>query len=147
MGSALPAKDLEPLILGAAQWDALALRLLGARLIRSGEPAKAKGPLMLALSLRPKDRPPVEELLLALAYLEDDQPDEAAKWHARAVAWLDRYQQPMQLMSALGAFPGGVWQGAAELVKRPVDPRYNSFDWETWYECEVFRNEVEARLK
>ena len=50
-------------------------------------------------------------------------------------------------MSALGAFPGGVWQGATELVKPPVDPRYNSFDWETGYECGVFRAEVEAKMK
>jgi hypothetical protein len=27
-----------------------------------------------------------------------------------------------------------------------LDPRYNSFDWETWYECEIFRAEVEAKL-
>lgn len=28
-----------------------------------------------------------------------------------------------------------------------MDPRYNAYDWETWYECVVFRAEVEAELK
>lgn len=61
--------------------------------------------------------------------------------------WLDRYRLQMQVLSALGAFPAGAFQGATELLKQRVNPRYNAFDWETWYECEVFRAEVEARMK
>ena len=91
--------------------------------------------------MRPNDRPPVEELLPALACLEAKQPEEAAKWHAQAVAWLDRYQPPMQ------GLLGGLWSGSTQVLKSQLDPRYNAFDWETWYECEVFRAEVEGRLR
>ena len=98
-----------------------------------------------ALALREADKPPVEELLLALAYADLKQPAEAAKWYGKAVAWLDRYKQPLQVTSAMGTFSTGVWPGITELVKTPLDPRYNSFDWETWYECDVFRAEYEAK--
>ena len=52
----------------------------------------------------------------------------------------------MQVMSALGSIPAGVFQGATKLLKQPVDPRYNPFDRETWYECDVFRAEMEAKM-
>ncbi len=129
------------------QWNPQALRLLGGLLLRQSKPIQAITPLKQALLLRTQDRPPVEELLLAIAYLDAKQPKEAALWHSKAVAWLDRYRQPMQVISALGAMPRDVLSGVTELNKPPSDPRYNSFDWETWYECEVFRAEAEAKLK
>ena len=36
---------------------------------------------------------------------------------------------------------------AAKVIDVTMDPRYNPFDWETWYECDVFRAEVEAKIK
>ena len=42
---------------------------------------------------------------------------------------------------------GGLSSGSAQVLKSQLDPRYNAFDWETWYECEVFRAEVEGKLK
>jgi hypothetical protein len=100
-----------------------------------------------ALRLRDNDRPPVEELLLALAYLEIKQPADAERHYAEAVAWLNRFRQPMQVLSVLGAIPTGGFHAAAELFKQPIDPRYDAFDWETWHECDVIRAEVEAKLK
>ena len=123
------------------RWDARSMRLLGGQLIRAGKPADAITPLKQAIALRANDRPPIEELLLALAYLEAKQSDEAAKWHSRAVTWLDRYQPP------LSAVLGGGYLVTATIQKSQMDPRYNPFDWETWYECEVFRAEVDEKMK
>ena len=138
---ALAKAAMAPIVWKALHWDPRALRLLGGLLIRAGKSADAVIFLKLALVLRGNDRPPVEELLLALAHLDVNQSGEAAKWHAKAVAWLDRYQTPMQVTL------GGVWSANGELLKSQIDPRYNAFDWETWYECVVFRAEVAARLK
>ena len=52
----------------------------------------------------------------------------------------------MQLASMLGTASTDKWGGLLELVRKPTDPRYNSFDWETWHECDVFRAEVERKL-
>jgi len=57
------------------------------------------------------------------------------------VAWLDRYQPTLQ------GLIGGGYAGTASIQKSQMDPRYNAFDWETWYECDVFRAEVEGKLK
>ena len=75
------------------------------------------------------------------------QPEEARRWLDRAVAWIDRYQQPMQVASAVGCAPSGPLFAATELHKPPLDPRYNPFDWETWHELEVFRREAEAKFR
>ena len=126
--------ELGPAAFRALQWDAQALRLLGGLLIRDGKPADAVIFLKLAIVLRADERPPVEELLLALAHRNAKQPDEAAKWHAQAISWLDRYQPPLRVLTG-GALPS------------QIDPRYDPFDWESWYECEVFRAAVAAGLK
>jgi hypothetical protein len=114
--------------------------------VRDGKPAEAIAPLKSALALRGEDRPPVEELLLALAFADMKQPDEARRWLGVASAWIDRYRQPLQIASALGCAPSGPLFAATEMVKTPLDPRYNPFDWETWYELELFRMEAEGRL-
>jgi hypothetical protein len=135
------------LALWAAYGDPFALRLVGGLLIRNGEPVKAVGPLTVALALRSPDRPPVEELLLSLAHAKTGQMNEANTWHAKAVAWLDIYQRPMQLASALGTASADLWASLIEGVRDQADPRYNPLDWETWHECAVFRAEVEVLLK
>ena len=121
-------------------------RYLGGLLIRSNESARAVGPLTTALSGRPPDQPPVEELLLALAHATAGRLHEAKAWHAKAVVWLDKYQRPMQLASALGTASTDQWGALLEAVRDQSDPRYNPFDWETWHECQVFRAEVEGLL-
>jgi eukaryotic-like serine/threonine-protein kinase len=138
--------DFGPVALRAAYGDPLALRLVGGLLIRNGEPLKAIGPLSVALALRAPGRPPVEELLLALAHAKSGRTDEAKTWHSTAITWLDRYQRPLQVTSAVGTASTDGWGAMLELVRDQADPRYNPFDWETWYECQVFRAEVEGLL-
>ena len=74
------------------------------------------------MSRRGDRQPPVEELLIADALLQINKPDDAKRYYRAAVEWLDRRD---------GAVPG-------ELHKPIDDPRYNSFDWESWHEVEVF---------
>ena len=130
----------------ALQGNRLAWQHVGGLLIRKGKPLEAIGPLTNALNMREADKPPVEELLLALAYADAKQPAVAAKWQAKAVAWLDKYEKSMQVASMLGTASTDKWGSLLELVRKPTDPRYNSFDWETWHECDVFRAEVEQKL-
>ena len=65
----------------------------------------------------------------------------------RASLWLDRYKIPFQIASVLACAPSGPLFAATEIVKQPLDPRYNPFDWEAWHECDVFRQEVERKLQ
>ena len=74
------------------------------------------------------------------------QPDEARRWLDKATLWLDRYKTPFQIASALGCAPSGPLFALTELHKQPLDPRYNPFDWETWHELDVFRQETEIKL-
>ena len=53
---------------------------------------------------------------------------------------------PLKDVSALGCAPSGPQFATTEKVKTPLDPRYNPFDWETWHELDVFRQEAEAKL-
>jgi WD40 repeat protein/serine/threonine protein kinase len=133
--------SIGPVVFRAMQWDPISIRLFGGLLIRNGKPLDAIAPLKIAIVVRGNDRPPVEELLLALAYLDAKRPEVAAQWYAKAAAWLDRFQLPMQLVA------GGFWSASVDVLRSQIDPRYNSFDWETWYECEIFRAEVEGKLK
>ena len=82
-----------------------------------------------------------------LPFADLKQLDEARRWLDIATAWIDRYKQPLQITSALGCAPSGPLFAATELVKTPLDPRYNPFDWETWHELDVFRHEAEAKLR
>jgi WD40 repeat protein/serine/threonine protein kinase len=115
--------DIYLVALGAWKWDPLALRLLGGLLLRQGKPAEAISPLKLALLLRGPGKPPVEELLLSIAYLDAGQRDESGRWHAQALDWLNR--KP----------------------KRVALAPNQELNWESWYECEVLRAEAEARWK
>jgi hypothetical protein len=84
------------------------------------------------MASRPATSPPVEELLLAQAYLDLKQPDEARRFYRAAAEWLDRPPDPGDNLG-VGFAPNG-------------DPRRNPFDWEAWHECDVFRAEVERRI-
>ena len=39
------------------------------------------------------------------------------------------------------------WNAIGEAFKPIDDPRHNTFDWESWHECDVFREEVEQSRK
>ena len=71
-------------------------------------------------------------MLLAQAYLDLKQPDEARRFHRVATEWLDQPRDPKD--------------GLGDAWKPGEDPRRNPFDWESWHECDVFRAEVERRL-
>ena len=138
---ALAKPQAAALFVLSTRWDPLSMRLLGGLLIRAGKPLEAIAPLKVALGMRGRDRPPVEELLLALAYRDAKQPEQAATWHDKAAAWLDHYRLP------LATILGSGYPGTAQIAKSQLDPRYNPFEWESWHECEVFRAEWQTRLK
>ena len=103
--------------------------------------------LEAALKERGDDKPPVEELLLAWAYLDTKQADKAKELWTKATAWLDRGQEAVRAANIVGTLPGGVLPGVAPLFAPPADPRYNAFDWETWHELDVLRRELAPRFE
>jgi len=118
----------------------------GGLLLRQGKAAEAVAVLEAALKDRGDDRPPVEELLLAWAYLGTKQADKAKALWTKATAWLDRGQEAVRAANVVGVLPGGVLPGVAPLFAPPADPRYNAFDWETWHEIDVLRRELAPHL-
>jgi len=112
--------------------DRLARQLVAQQLLRDGKPGPAIPLLFWCLAARPATSPPVEELLLAQAYLDLKQPDEARRFYRMATERLDRPRDPKDNLG-VGFAPNG-------------DPRRNPFDWEAWHECDVFRSEVEKAL-
>jgi hypothetical protein len=115
----------------AASGHRLAQRLVAQELLRDGKPGPAIPLLLWCMASRPATSPPVEELLLAQAYFDLKQPDEAQRFYRAATKWLDRPRDPKDNLGV--AF-------------EPIDdPRRNPFDWEVWHECDVFRAEVERR--
>ncbi len=116
----------------AAGGDRLAKRLVAQELLRDGKPGPAIPLLLWCLGSRPAASPPVEELLLAQAYLDLKQPAEAKRFYRAATEWLDLPRNPRDNLGVGFAANG--------------DPRRNPFDWELWHECDVFRAEVERRV-
>jgi hypothetical protein len=114
--------------------------------LRQKKAADAVPVLEAALKARGDDPPPVEELLLAWAYLDTNQPDKAKETWTKATAWLDRQQEAIRAVNVAGALPAGALPGAAALLVPPGDPRYNAFDWETWHEIDVLRSELAPRF-
>jgi hypothetical protein len=88
----------------------------------------------------------VEELLLAWAYLDTKQPDKAKAQWTKATTWLDCQQEAVRAVNVAGDLPAGPLPGGAALQAPPGDPRYNPFDWETWYEIDVLRRELAPRF-
>jgi hypothetical protein len=115
----------------AVHGNRLAQRLVAQELLRDGKPSPAIPLLLWCMASRPATTPPVEELLLAQAYLDVKQPDEARRFQRAATDWLDRPRNPKD------GFGVGI---------EPMDSRRNPFDWEAWHECDVFRAEVERQL-
>jgi hypothetical protein len=107
-------------------------RTRGGLLLRQGKAAEAVTVLEVALKDRGDDQPPVEELLLAWAYLDTKQTEKAKTLWTKAMAWLDLGQEAMSAANVAGTPPG--------------HSRYNAFDWETWHEIDVLRRELMQRL-
>ena len=130
----------------AVHGDRLAQRLVAQELLRDGKPGPALSLLLWCLASRPATRPPVEELLLARAYLDLKQPPEAKHFYQAAVEWLDRAGQPIRVVNIVSHSTLGLWAGLVAAVAPAEDARRNPFDWEAWHECDVFRAAVERRL-
>jgi hypothetical protein len=128
----LAPKDAAALLPSADDKTLLARRTRGGMLLRQQKAVEAVAVLEAALKERGDDRPPVEELLLAWAYLDTNQADKAKEQWARATAWLDRGREEVR---------------AADVAGAPSDPRYNAFDWETWHEIDVLRRGLAPRFE
>jgi hypothetical protein len=115
-------------------------------LLRQKKAAEAVPVLEAALKERGDDPPPVEELLLAWAYLDTDQADKAKVLWAKATAWLDGQQEAVRAADLAGTLPAGPLPGVAPLFLAPTHPRYNAFDWETWHEIDMLRRELGPRF-
>jgi len=102
--------------------------------------------LEAALKERGDDPPPVEELLLAWAYLDTGQPDKAKALWTKASAWLDGQQEAVRATNLAGTLPAGALPGVAPLFVAPTHPRYSAFDWETWHEIDVLCRELGPRF-
>jgi WD40 repeat protein/tetratricopeptide (TPR) repeat protein len=121
-------------------------RILGGLLLRAGKAAESIQPLKTALALRTSDRaPPVEEWLLATAYLDLNQPEEALRFHCEAVERLRRYQR-IRMANIIWGIALNPAAGLADIFNPAVDPRRNSFESETWHESDVFRADFEWQL-
>jgi hypothetical protein len=143
---ALGPKDTAALLPSADEKGLLARRTRGGLLLRQRNAAEAVVVLETALKERGDDRPPVEELLLAWAYLDTKQPGKAKDLWTKATAWLDRGQEAVRVANVIEALPGGALPGLMPLFAPPSDPRYNPFDWETWYEMDVLRRALSPRF-
>jgi hypothetical protein len=134
----------------AVNGDRLAKRLIAQACLRDGKPGDAVPLLFECLLMRPithPPKPPVEELLLAQAYLDLKQLDEAKRYYRAAANWLELYERPIQAMNIVSHSALNPWAGLGEAFAPVDDPRRNPFDWESWHECDVFRAEIGARLK
>jgi WD40 repeat protein/tRNA A-37 threonylcarbamoyl transferase component Bud32 len=143
---ALGPKDAADFLPAADDKRRFAQRTRGGLLLRQRKAAEAIPVLEAALKERGDDPPPVEELLLAWAYLDTDQADKAKALWAKATAWLDGQQEAVRAVDLAGTLPAGVLPGVAPLLVSPTHPRNSSFDWETWHELEVLRRELAPRI-
>ena len=133
----------------ALKGDRLAMRLVAQELMRDGKPDLAVPMLFACLVTRPvtdPPAPPVEELLLAQAYLALNQLEEAKRFHRVAAEWLDRAGAPIRAANIVSHSALTPWAGLAAAGSPVEDIRRNPFDWESWHECDVFRAEVERQL-
>jgi hypothetical protein len=93
---ALVPKDATDFLPAADDKLPFAQRTRGGLLLRQKKAAYAVPVLEAALKERGDDPPPVEELLLAWAYLDTDQADKAKALWTKATAWLDGPQEAVR---------------------------------------------------
>jgi hypothetical protein len=133
----------------AVKGDRLAMRLVAQESLREGKPGSAIPMLFSCMLSRPvtdPPAPPVEELLLAQAYLALKQPEDAKRFYQVAAEWLDRPGQPIRVANMVSHCALNPWAGLATLAAPVEDLRRNPFDWESWHECDVFRAQVEQQF-
>jgi WD40 repeat protein len=126
--------------------DTLAQRLVAQQFLRDGAPTKAIPILHRCLLSRWANRPPVEELLIANAYLELGNRVEALRFFNTAIDWLDVPCLPYRAANLITHHAQNSWTGLGEAFAPTDDPRRNPFDWESWHECDVFRAQLQQRL-
>jgi hypothetical protein len=143
---ALGPKDATDFLPPADDKNPLARRTRAGLLLRQKKADGAVPVLEAALKDRGDDRPPVEELLLAWAYLDTDHPDQAKALWTKATAWLDGQQEAVRAANLAGTLPAGALPGVAPLFAGPTHPRYSTLDWETWHELDVLRRELAPRF-
>ena len=147
-----PGRPVRPSLLNAAFRKAVdsrgpvALRTLGGLLLREGRAAEAVHPLRMALALRAKDNPPIEEALLSLACHAWQLPDEARQWLARASDRLDRRSNLAAAADWIGSGAVGPW--ALVRPRLPLDEV--GFDlgvWDEWFDADTLRHEAEIKIR
>jgi WD40 repeat protein len=122
------------------------LRLQGGLLLRAGQPEEA---VKLLLEARKgQDETPHEDLLLALAYHQLNQPDEAKKCLARAVAALDRPRLQLAVSDAVLSGSASPLH-ALTALQRPTSPdwRERLLGWQGWLDLRIMRREAEAVIQ
>jgi Flp pilus assembly protein TadD len=145
-----PAVRLAERVVAAGPDDYHRLNTLGGVLLRAGRAEEAIARLQKALIKRPRSRyvdRPSDELLLALAYHQLGQSGEARRWLARATAWFDRQQRPLQMAAVAGAGAAGPWPQLSAIAVAPPDPRARTLGWEAWLELTLLRREAEETLR
>jgi WD40 repeat protein/serine/threonine protein kinase len=129
--------------------DHLAKRLVAQELLRESK-TKSAVPLliecMLSRPITEPPKPPVEELLLARAYLELNQPEVAKRFYHAATNWLERFENPLRATNIVSHCGMSPWSGLGAAFAPVDDPRRNPFDWESWLECDLFRADIERWL-
>ncbi len=103
--------------------------------------------LKKAIDLRGPDSPPIEELLLALAYQSKSQLEESRRWGSLATAWMDRNRLARQSISAIAAASGGVGACIPWFAAAPVDSLESSYSWETSRMLRELNTEFRVGLK
>ena len=109
----LGSKDTTALLPSADEKGLIVQRTRGGLLLRQQKTAEAVPLLEAALKERGDDKPPVEELLLAWAYLDTKQADKAKELWTKATAWLDRGQETVRAANVAAMLPGSVLSGLA----------------------------------
>jgi hypothetical protein len=121
------------------------LRLRAGLLLRAGQPDEAVKRLLE--TKKNQDDTPHRDLLLALAYHQLKQPDDAKKCLARAVAALDR---PGHELAAGNAVLSGTVSPLHALtgLQQPTLPdwRERALGWQGWLDLQLLRREAEAAL-
>jgi tetratricopeptide (TPR) repeat protein len=122
------------------------LRLQAGLLLRAGQPEEAVKRLLEAK--KDQDDTPHEDLLLALAYHQLKQPDNAKKCLARAVTALERTRH--ELAAGIAVLSGSISPlHALTGLQQPTVPdwRERALGWQGWLDLHLLRREAEAALK
>ena len=121
-------------------------RLHGEVLLRTGSAKEAIAALEMATKKRGPDAPPIEELLLALAYLRMDKPAEARKYQKIAIAWIQRKSEPVRASALVGLAGRNPLQALVCLAVNPADPRLVPLAPRTARELTALLDEFEQPL-